>query len=103
MRSCVCPAASSKQCSCRDCCGRVTRWHEGVEYEGGGDTPVEGFFSERRAVPMLLSRIKTWALALRRDAHAIYLASRDPRVPWYVKILAVAIAGYALSPIDLIP
>jgi uncharacterized membrane protein YkvA (DUF1232 family) len=52
---------------------------------------------------MLLSRIKTWALALRRDAHAIYLASRDPRVPWYVKILAVAIAGYALSPIDLIP
>jgi uncharacterized membrane protein YkvA (DUF1232 family) len=64
---------------------------------------VAGFFSERRAAPMLLSRIKTWALALRRDAHAIYLASRDPRVPWYVKILAVAIAGYALSPIDLIP
>lgn len=50
-----------------------------------------------------MSRIKTWARALRRDTHAIYLASRDPRVPWIVKLLAIAIAGYALSPIDLIP
>jgi uncharacterized membrane protein YkvA (DUF1232 family) len=50
-----------------------------------------------------MSRAKTWARALRRDAHAIYLASRDPRVPWTVKLLAIAVAGYALSPIDLIP
>jgi uncharacterized membrane protein YkvA (DUF1232 family) len=48
-------------------------------------------------------RLKSWARALRRDAHAIRLASRDPRVPWTVKILAIAVAGYALSPIDLIP
>jgi uncharacterized membrane protein YkvA (DUF1232 family) len=51
----------------------------------------------------MLSRIKTWARSLRRDAHAIYLASRDPRVPWYAKALAIAVAAYALSPIDLIP
>src|SRR3954451_9097889 len=51
----------------------------------------------------LMLRAKTWAGALRRDAHAIYLASRDPRVPWTVKFLAIAVAGYALSPIDLIP
>ena len=51
----------------------------------------------------MLSRIKTWADSLKRDGHAIYLASRDPRVPWYAKALAVAVAGYALSPIDLIP
>jgi uncharacterized membrane protein YkvA (DUF1232 family) len=51
----------------------------------------------------MLSRIKTWARVLTRDGHAIYLASRDPRVPWYAKALAVAVAGYALSPIDLIP
>jgi uncharacterized membrane protein YkvA (DUF1232 family) len=51
----------------------------------------------------MLSRIKTWASDLKRDVHAIYLASRDPRVPWYAKALAVAVAGYALSPIDLIP
>jgi uncharacterized membrane protein YkvA (DUF1232 family) len=50
-----------------------------------------------------MSRVKTWARALRRDAHAILFASRDPRVPWAVKLLALAVAGYALSPIDLIP
>ena len=51
----------------------------------------------------MFSRIKTWARNLKRDSHAVYLASRDPRVPWYAKILAVAVAAYALSPIDLIP
>jgi uncharacterized membrane protein YkvA (DUF1232 family) len=51
----------------------------------------------------LIAHAKTWARALRRDAHAIFLASRDPRVPWAVKLLALAVAGYALSPIDLIP
>jgi uncharacterized membrane protein YkvA (DUF1232 family) len=51
----------------------------------------------------MLSRIKSWASRLKRDVHAIYLVSRDPRVPWYAKALAVAVAGYALSPIDLIP
>jgi uncharacterized membrane protein YkvA (DUF1232 family) len=35
--------------------------------------------------------------------HALYLAARDPRVPWYAKALAAGVAGYALSPIDLIP
>jgi uncharacterized membrane protein YkvA (DUF1232 family) len=34
---------------------------------------------------------------------AVYLAARDPRVPWYAKALAICVAGYALSPIDLIP
>jgi len=51
----------------------------------------------------VLSRIKAWARNLRRDSYALYLASRDPRVPWYAKALAIAIAAYALSPIDLIP
>jgi len=51
----------------------------------------------------ILDGIRTWARALMRDVHAIYLAARDPRVPWYAKILAMAVAGYALSPIDLIP
>jgi uncharacterized membrane protein YkvA (DUF1232 family) len=56
-----------------------------------------------RAAKGLISHIKNWALALRRDAHAILLASRDPRVPWAARLLAIAVAGYALSPIDLIP
>src|SRR5216684_2455756 len=46
---------------------------------------------------------KQWARLLRRDAHALYLAARDPRVPWYAKAVALAVAAYALSPIDLIP
>lgn len=51
----------------------------------------------------MASRLKDWARALKRDVHAIYLAARDPRTPWYAKALAVSVAGYALSPIDLIP
>src|SRR5688572_30730152 len=48
-------------------------------------------------------KLKDWARSIRRDAHAVYLAARDPRTPWYAKVLAVCVAGYALSPIDLIP
>ena len=51
----------------------------------------------------MFSRMKTWAQDLKRDGHAVYLASRDPRVPWYAKVLAIAVAAYALSPINLIP
>ena len=51
----------------------------------------------------MADRLKNWANGIKRDVHALYLASRDPRVPWYAKLLAVAVAGYALSPIDLIP
>lgn len=51
----------------------------------------------------MVDRLRQWARALKRDVHAVYLASLDPRVPWYAKALAVAVAGYALSPIDLIP
>jgi uncharacterized membrane protein YkvA (DUF1232 family) len=49
------------------------------------------------------SRLKTWAGVMRRDAVALWLAARDPEVPWYAKVLAALIAGYALSPIDPIP
>lgn len=51
----------------------------------------------------MLSQLKGWARSIKSDVHALYLASRDPRVPWYAKALAVFVAGYALSPIDLIP
>lgn len=40
---------------------------------------------------------------LRRELHALYLAAKDPRVPWYAKALAAFVVAYALSPIDLIP
>jgi uncharacterized membrane protein YkvA (DUF1232 family) len=49
------------------------------------------------------NRWKHWARTIKRDAHALFLAARDPRVPWYAKALAITVAAYALSPIDLIP
>ena len=51
----------------------------------------------------MIQLARQWARIVKRDAHAIYLAARDPRVPWYAKALALCVAGYALSPIDLIP
>ena len=51
----------------------------------------------------MFERVKRWARALKRDVHALYLAARDPRVPWHAKAVAIVVAGYALSPIDLIP
>ena len=51
----------------------------------------------------MLTRLREWAGTITRDVHALYLAARDPRVPWYAKLLAGAVAAYALSPIDLIP
>ena len=48
-------------------------------------------------------RAKQWARAIKRDVLAVWIAARDPRVPWYAKALAMAVAAYALSPIDLIP
>jgi len=51
----------------------------------------------------MFARWKQWARAIKRDSHALYLAARDTRVPWYVKALAILVAAYALSPIDLIP
>jgi uncharacterized membrane protein YkvA (DUF1232 family) len=50
-----------------------------------------------------VDRLKTWAQDIKRDVHALYLAGRDPRVPWYAKAMAALVAGYALSPLDLIP
>jgi membrane protein DedA with SNARE-associated domain/uncharacterized membrane protein YkvA (DUF1232 family) len=49
------------------------------------------------------ARLRDWARDLRRDVYAIYLAARDPRVPWYAKAAALLVALYAVSPIDLIP
>lgn len=40
---------------------------------------------------------------LRVEAHAIWLAARDPRTPWPARLLCLLIAAYALSPIDLVP
>ena len=51
----------------------------------------------------MLQRARQWAREIRRDVVAIWIAAGDPRVPWYAKAIAAAVAAYALSPIDLIP
>jgi uncharacterized membrane protein YkvA (DUF1232 family) len=51
----------------------------------------------------LLQRLKDRAGVLKRDTYALYLAARDPRTPWYAKLLAAGVIAYALSPFDLIP
>jgi uncharacterized membrane protein YkvA (DUF1232 family) len=50
-----------------------------------------------------LKRLRQWARSVKRDVLILYLAARDPRVPWYAKVVATCVAAYALSPIDLIP
>jgi len=51
----------------------------------------------------LLERLKRWAGRLKVETYALYLAYRDPRVPWYARVFAALVVGYAFSPIDLIP
>lgn len=51
----------------------------------------------------MLDKIKSWAKALKRDVFALWIASRDTRIPWHAKVAAAALAAYTLSPIDLIP
>ncbi|WP_294332511.1 YkvA family protein [uncultured Sphingomonas sp.] len=46
--------------------------------------------------PSLAHRVRT-------EAHAVWLAIRDPRTPLAARIVGVLVAAYALSPIDLIP
>lgn len=50
-----------------------------------------------------MSTLREWARALKREGYVLYYAVRDPRTPWYVKLIAGMIVAYALSPIDLIP
>lgn len=51
----------------------------------------------------MIERLRRRVRELRFDAYALYLALRDPRVPWFAKALLGAVALYAVSPIDLIP
>lgn len=51
----------------------------------------------------LLADLKQRAHHLKAETFALYLAARDPRTPWYAKLLVAGIVAYAFSPIDLIP
>ncbi len=46
---------------------------------------------------------KQRARQLKIEVYELYLAYRDPRVPWYARVFAACVVAYAFSPIDLIP
>jgi len=50
-----------------------------------------------------MQRLKIWAATLKREVMTLWFACRDPRTPWYARVLTMLIVAYALSPIDLIP
>jgi len=50
-----------------------------------------------------VQKLRDWARHLKAETLALYLAARDPRTPWYTRLLVAGIVAYALSPIDLIP
>ncbi len=51
----------------------------------------------------ILDSWKLRARQLKRETYALYLAYRDPRVPWYARVFAACVVAYAFSPLDLIP
>jgi uncharacterized membrane protein YkvA (DUF1232 family) len=51
----------------------------------------------------VINRVKERARDLRRESLTLYFVARDPRTPWYAKVIAAGVVGYALSPFDLIP
>lgn len=65
------------------------------------------FVSAERAVGRwkwrAMERFRDWAGSVERDARVLWLMARDSRTPWPARLLAGLVAGYVLSPIQLIP
>ena len=51
----------------------------------------------------MFAKLKKWALSVKHNLYALYLAYHHKDIPLLVKIIAVIVVAYALSPIDLIP
>lgn len=51
----------------------------------------------------VLGKLKQKARQIKLHLFVLWLAYKDPRVPWYAKWFAALVLAYAFSPIDLIP
>jgi len=51
----------------------------------------------------MLNKIREKGRELKSNVFLLYRSSRDPRMPLHVKILALLIVAYIISPIDIIP
>ncbi len=65
--------------------------------------PQEPGADGAHAPPGLWQRCRRRAEGLKADTYALYLACRDPRTPWYARLLVAGVVVYAVSPIDLVP
>ncbi len=50
-----------------------------------------------------IDKWKQWTKKLKAQVLTLYLAAKDPRVPWYARAATAIVVGYAVSPIDIIP
>ena len=51
----------------------------------------------------MLNQLKLWAKKLKKQLFILYLAYKDERVSWYIRLFTACVVAYAFSPIDLIP
>ncbi len=51
----------------------------------------------------MLQRLKSWARHVKTETYTLAIACRDPRTPWYARVVAACVVAYAFSPLDLIP
>lgn len=54
-------------------------------------------------MPPIKQKWKNEAVRLKKEIHAVYLASRHPKTPWQARALTGLALALAMSPIDLIP
>lgn len=50
-----------------------------------------------------IAKLKQFARKLKQELFVLFLSYKDPRTPWYAKVVAICVVAYAFSPIDLIP
>ena len=55
------------------------------------------------AAAKLFEKAKRKAREIKQHLFVLFLAYKDPRVPWTAKLVAALVVAYAFSPIDLIP
>jgi uncharacterized membrane protein YkvA (DUF1232 family) len=59
--------------------------------------------SDRRLDPATQTKLKEYALLVPRIGKLLWRLSRDPRVPARAKATLFLLAGYLISPVDIIP
>ncbi len=64
---------------------------------------TEAFTSRLEEFLNALARLQAIATRIKLDALTVYFAARDVRTPILIRLFALGVAAYALSPIDLIP